>query len=164
MCTYTWGLAILRPGVKKDSIPDMVKIELTNIPVKRMRNLHNYIQQNHGLEALQLLQEWEKCVIKDSDYRNHRRFILRCISKGMVLVSVKLRSTNRKISYWFRKIIQKVGKQLLQDRVMCINVILQDNGERLDRCRSRLLSIVTTTTRNRCTEFINKVRETRFFY
>ena len=23
-----------------------------------MRNLHKYIQENHGLEALQLLQEW----------------------------------------------------------------------------------------------------------
>ena len=32
----------------------------------------------------------------------------------------------------------------------------------LDRYRSRLVSIVTTTTNNRCTEFINKVRETRF--
>ena len=127
-----------------------------------MRNPHNYIQQNHGLEALQFLQEWEKCVIKDSNYRSHRRFTLRCISKGMVPVSDKLRSTNSKISYGARKIIQKAEKQLLKDRVKCINVTPWDNGTKLDRCRARLLSIVTTTTSNRCTEFINKVRETRF--
>ena len=89
-----------------------------------MRNLHNYIQQSHGLEAMQLLQEWEKCVMKDSNYRNHRPFTLRCISKGMVPVSVRPRSTNSKISYGARKIIQKAEKQLLQDRVKCINAIL----------------------------------------
>ena len=45
----------------------------------------------------------------------------------------------------------------------CINGILCNNGVRLDRCRSSLLSKVTTkTTMDRCTEFINKVRESRF--
>ena len=32
----------------------------------------------------------------------------------------------------------------------------------LDRCGSRLLSLVTTTSKDRCREFINKVREARF--
>ena len=127
-----------------------------------MRNLQLY-STNHGLEALHLLQEWKKCVIKDSNYRYHRRFTLRCINKGMVPVSVELRSTNSKISYGVRKIIQKAEKQLLQGRVKCINVILQDNGEKLTRCRSRLLSLITTTmNKDRCAEFMNKVRETRF--
>ena len=44
---------------------------------------------------------------------------------------------------------------------MGINGILWDNTIKLDRCRSRLSSIVTTTM-DRCTEFINKVRESRF--
>ena len=61
-----------------------------------------------------------------------------------------------------KDIIHRAEKQLLQDRIKCINGILHDNGIRLDRCRSRLLSIVTTTAMVRCIEFINKVRESRF--
>ena len=34
LCTYTWGGLILRPGGIKDSVPDMIEIEHTNIPVK----------------------------------------------------------------------------------------------------------------------------------
>ena len=44
-----------------------------------MINLHKYTQENYGLEALQLLQLWEKYVIRDSDYKNHRTFTLCCI-------------------------------------------------------------------------------------
>ena len=111
-----------------------------------MRKLHKYIQRNYGLEALQLLQQWEKWVIKDCDYRNHRRFTLRCSSKGIVPVSVRLRSSNSKISKGVKEIIQKAERQLLQDRVRCINVIIGDNECNINRCRSRILSLVTTTT------------------
>ena len=128
-----------------------------------MRNLHNYILENYGREALQELQQWEKWELRHSDYSNHRRFTLRCIGRDIVLVSLKLWSTNGNISYGARKIIQKAEKQILQDRVKCINVILWDNEGKLDRCRSRLLSLATTTTsKDRCIEFINKVREARF--
>ena len=34
MCTYTWGLVTLRPGVLRRTLPDMIKIDHTNIPVK----------------------------------------------------------------------------------------------------------------------------------
>ena len=61
------------------------------------------------------------------------------------------------------EIIYRAEKQLLQDRVKCINGILQDNESKLDRNRSRLLSLMTTiTTRNMCIEFTNKVRKSRF--
>ena len=78
-------------------------------------------------------------------------------------MNLKLRLTSINISNRARPIIQRAEKQLLQDRVKCINVILQDNEGKLDRCRSRMLSLVTTTTsKDRCIEFINKVREARF--
>ena len=35
---------------------------------------------------------------QDCNYINHRRFTLRCISKGIVLATVRLRSSNTKIS------------------------------------------------------------------
>ena len=57
-----------------------------------MRNLHKFIEHNYGLEALHLLLEWEKLEIKDSDYRNHRSFTLRYISKDLIAVSARLKS------------------------------------------------------------------------
>ena len=46
--------------------------------------------------------------------------------------------------------------------IKCINGILHENAIKLDRCRTRLLSIVTTTTMDKHRDFINKVRESRF--
>ena len=57
---------------------------------------------------------------------------------------------------------QRDNCQLLQDRVKGINGILQDNAIKLDRCRSRFSSLVTKTTVEKCTDFINNVREFRF--
>ena len=124
-----------------------------------MRNLHRFIEENHGLEALQELQKW---VIKESDYKNHRRFTLGCINKGIIPVSVRLKSTSKSRSKRAKEIIYRAEKQLLQDRIKCINGILGDNKGKLDRSRLRLLSLVTTTTKDRCIEFINKVREVSF--
>ena len=78
--------------------------------INRMRNLHKDLKEDYGLEALQLLQLWEKGVIRECNYKNHRRFTLRCISKDLVLVSVKLRSSCSKISQGTRKITEKAEK------------------------------------------------------
>ena len=124
--------------------------------------MHKFIKENHGLEVLQLLSEWQKWVIKDSDNASHRRSTLRCISKYLIPVSVRLKSTSSSRSRSAKEIIHRAEKQLLWDRVKCINGILCNTGVKVDRCRSRMLSMVTTTTMDRCTEFINKARESRF--
>ena len=51
---------------------------------------------------------------------------------------------------------------MLQDRVEGINGIFWDNAIKLDGCRSQLSSLVTTTTMDKCRDFINKVTEFRF--
>ena len=128
-----------------------------------MRNLQELIKEKHGIEALQQLWQWEKCVIKDCDFKKHRIFTLRCISKGVIPVSVRLGSTRKDITKKAREIIYKVEKQLLQERVRYINVILDNNGKNLEISRSRLVSLVTTTaTQGKWEDFINKVREDRF--
>ena len=91
--------------------------------------------KKYGLEALQLLQILEKCVIGDCDYKNHRIFTLGCISEGIVPVSVSLRSACSKISKGAKEIIQKAEQQFLQDRVMYINAIIEDNGNNINKCR-----------------------------
>ena len=110
-----------------------------------MRNLHNFIEDNNGLEALGLLWEWERWEIKDSDCKNYQRFTLRCISEDLIPASVKLKSTSNSRSRRAKEIICRVEKQLFQDRIKCTNGILHENAIKLDMCRSRLLSLVTTT-------------------
>ena len=128
-----------------------------------MRNLHKSIQENYGRKALQELQQWEKWELGYSDYSTHRRFTLRCISKGIVLVSLKLNSGRKDISSRARAIIYRAEGQLLQERVRSINTILLDNGGRIATSRSKLFSLVTgSTIKLKCIEFINKVRESRF--
>ena len=54
-------------------------------------------------------------------------------------------------------------KQLLQDRVRCINAILWYNEGRIVASKSRLFSIVTNTmTQHKYKEFIDKVRDFEF--
>ena len=53
-----------------------------------------------GLAAITIM---GKGVIRESDYKNHRTFTLKCISKDLVLVSVKLKSYGSKLSQGARK-------------------------------------------------------------
>ena len=128
-----------------------------------MRTLHKDVKENYGLEALQLLQLWEKGVIRECNYKNHRTFTLRCTSSNLVLVSVKLRSSCSKIRQGARNMIEKAEKQLLQDRVRCINKTIEASINTINNIRSRLASIVTNTTDlDSCNRFINKVRGERY--
>ena len=117
------------------------------------------LKRKRWKESLCLLQEWESLQIKDSDCRIHCRFTFRCLSKDLIPVSVKLKSKIK--TRRAKQIIHKAERQLLQDRVKAINNILWDNSLRLDRCRSRLASLVTPPTMEKCASFINKVRESR---
>ena len=48
-----------------------------------MKNLHKYIKENYGWDALRELWQQEKGEIKQANYKNHRLFTLRCISNGL---------------------------------------------------------------------------------
>ena len=58
---------------------------------------------------------------------------MRCISKNLVPVSIKLKPDKSKLSQWARKIIEKAERQLLQDRVRCINKTIEDKGHNATR-------------------------------
>ena len=87
-----------------------------SMKVNRMRNLHKYIQENYGREAMWELWKCEKWELRYSGYSNHRRFTLRCISKGIVPVSLKLNSRRKDIRSRVRAIIYRAERQLLQER------------------------------------------------
>ena len=81
------------------------------------------------MEALCLLRDWEKLQIRDCDYKNHRIFTLKCISKGIIPVSIKLKTTIT---------IEKAGKIIrraekdLQVRLKSINHLLEYNAKQRD--------------------------------
>ena len=102
--------------------------------------------------------EWERLQLRDSNFKNHRIFTLRCIHKGLVPVSIRLKKTLRQKA----KVIRIAEKQLLQARIKSINSILDNNAKQRELCRSKLASILSTNNFRKCQDFIEKVGEFRF--
>ena len=118
-----------------------------------MRNLHQIILQEYGLEVLHLFRDWQRLWLRASDYKNHRIFTLRCIHKDLIPVSKKERS---------KKIVRKAEKDLLQARIKAINSILDNIGKQTELCRSQLASILSTQRLRECQGFVEKVGDIRF--
>ena len=125
-----------------------------------MINLHKIMLEQHGMEVLQLFKDWERFQIRDSNYRNHRIFTLKCITKDLVPVNIRLKTTVK--TEKARKIIRKAERDLLQARVKSIDSILGDSAKERELCRSKLASILSTATMNKCQQLMDKVSELRF--
>ena len=125
-----------------------------------MRNLHQLLLQEDGIEAQRLFRLWEKLQLRASQYKNHRIFTLRCIHNDLVPSSIKLKSTLK--STRANQILRKAEKDLLQARVKSINYILDQTSKQLEECRSKLATIVSTQKLRECQDFVDKVGETRF--
>ena len=120
-----------------------------------MRNLHNILLQEDGIEARRLFRLWEKLRLRSSDYKNHRIFTLRCLHNDLIPVSIKLRSTIK--STRAKQILKKVEKELLQARIKSINFILDNTSRQLEECRSKLATIISTQKLRECQDFVDKV-------
>ena len=84
-----------------------------------MRGLTKLIEQEYGKNTLTIYRKVEKMDTKISNFKNHQRFSLRCISKGIVPVSLRLKNLFRiekEVS-----IIYKVETKLLNERIRNIN-------------------------------------------
>ena len=125
-----------------------------------MRNLHNILLQEDGIEVRHLFRLWEKLRIRASEYKNHRIFTLRCLHNDLIPVSIKLKSTLK--STRANKILRKAEKDLLQARIKTINFILDNTSKQLEECRSQLAAIISTQRLRECQDFIDKVGEIRF--
>ena len=125
-----------------------------------MRNQHQILLQECGVEARRLFRDWERLQLKASSYKNHRIFTLRCLHKDLIPVSIKLKSTLK--TEKARKIIRKAEKDLLQARVKAINSILDNVAKQTEECRSQLASIISAQRLRECQGFIDKVGEIRF--
>ena len=106
-----------------------------------MRNLHQILLQEYGLDAWHLFRDWERLRLRASNYKNHRIFTLRCLHKELISVSIKLKSTLK--TEKARKVIRKAEKDLLQARIKAINSILDNIAKQTEECRSQLASIIS---------------------
>ena len=125
-----------------------------------MRNIHKIVSDLYRMDTLYLQRDCKKLQIRDSDYRNQGIFTLRCISKGITLVSIRLKTTVR--TEKARKIIRKAERDLLQTRVKSINGLLDNQCQTKDLWMSQLVSKISITSMQRCQELIDKVREFRY--
>ena len=107
-----------------------------------------------------MFRDWERLWLRESDYKNHRIFTLRCLHKDLVPVSIKLKSTLK--TDRAKNIIRKAEKDLIQVRIKSITSILDNIGKQTQLCRSKLASIISTERLRECQGFIDKVGEIRF--
>ena len=125
-----------------------------------MRNLHQILLQEDGVEAWHLFRLWEKLWLRASEYKIHRIFTLGCLHNDLIPTSIKLKSTLK--SARANKILRKAEKELLQTRVKSINYILDNTSQQLEEYRSQLASIISAQRIRECQDFIDKVGEIRF--
>ena len=124
-----------------------------------MRNLHAFIKQEFGQESVLKLRLWEKTVKKMANYKNHRRFLIKCLKRDIIPVSIKLKTSihTRKTS----EIIRRAEKQLLNECIRSINNMIEINMFRRDTYFHQLERVIDHETLQECKNFINKVRECR---
>ena len=124
-----------------------------------MRNIHIYIESEYGKENVQIFRHWEKLEYKMADFENHCRFSLRCLSKDIIPVCVRLKSTIKTPKGRF--IVRKAERALLNERVRSINNSLTMFKMQQDTCINNLEKALDRETLNNCYDFIKVRRERR---
>ena len=126
-----------------------------------MRGLVKILEQEYRKNAIATYRKWEKFEGKVSDYKNHRRFSLRCLDKGLVPVSLKLKNHIR--TQRGRSIIEKAEKQLLNERVKSINYKIEcfDHDRYMYMNELKELLGEDQVIWQACLEEINKRKELR---
>ena len=125
----------------------------------RMRNLHSIIEKEFGRESVTIFRDWEQHVKKLSDFKNHRRFTLRCLSQKITPVSLRLKrniKTDRGI-----KIIETAEKQLMDERVRQINHTIDVCSNLIYTCTNELKGKIRQELFDKCQEFIDRSGEWR---
>ena len=124
-----------------------------------MRNIHAQITLEYGKENVKIFQQWEKMEYKMEEFSNHRRFSLRCLSKDLIPVSVRLKSNIKTPKG--RQIIKKAERALLNDGIRSINNSIAMFTIQRDTCMNQHKDNLDKETMEECERFIKSKRETR---
>ena len=94
-----------------------------------------------------------------ADFSTHRRFTLRCLSKNLIPVSARLKSTFKTPKS--KEIIRRDERALLNEQVRSINNSLAMFRELRDTCMNNLSTILEDERMRECESFIKTRREAR---
>ena len=125
----------------------------------RMRNIHQHIKAEYGLKNVRLFHRWEKLECKMVDFKNHRRFSLRCLSADIIPVSIRLKS-NIKSPKGFN-IIKKAEKALLNEGIRMVNNTITMLEKEIDTCMIELYNTIDEELMEECMVFIKTRKESR---
>ena len=125
----------------------------------RMRNIHQYIKAEYGLENVRLFHQWEKLECKMVDFKIHRKFSLRCLSTDIIPVSIRLRS-NIKSPKGFN-IIKRAEKALLNEKIRMVNNTITMLENEIHTCMNQLTNILNKESMEDCIVFIKTRKEAR---
>ena len=124
-----------------------------------MGGLIKLLQQRYGKIAIKAYRKWEKIEIKMSDYRNHLRFSLRCLDRGLIPVSLRLKNLLQ--TQRGKEIIYKTERRLLNERIKNINMTLKHYKQEGYMYQHDLKQQIGQNWWEECKTEINKVREFR---
>ena len=127
--------------------------------INRMRNLHDSIGREFGLENVTILRKWEQLEKKIADFKNHRRFTLRCLSQRITPNSLKLKSNIK--STKGKRILERAERQLANECVRSINNTIATCTCLRDTCMKDLQDQISSFYFQECSRFIERVKETR---
>ena len=121
-----------------------------------MRNIHNQIRSEYGIEIVRLLRQWERIEGKMANFKNHRHFSLRCLSNDVILVSIRLKSHIKTPKG--QEITRRTEKALLNEKIQSINNTINMFSLQLDTCKTGLAEKITEEDLKNCEEFIEARR------
>ena len=124
-----------------------------------MKSIHSQITSEYGKDIVKIFHKREKLEYKMADFSNHRRFTLRCLSKSLIPVSVRLKSNIKTPEG--KQIIRKAERALLNERVRSINNSLAMLKEQRDTCINNLSTVLDEERMKDCESFIMTRKEAR---
>ena len=92
-----------------------------------------------------------------ANFANHRRFTLRCLSKGLIPVSIHLTKNIRTTKGL--QIIKRAERALMNERIRPINNTLNMVSNLRDTCENQLREVLSNEWMGKCREFIEVGRE-----
>ena len=94
-----------------------------------------------------------------ADFKNHRRFSLRCLSGDIILVSIRLKN-NIKSPKGFN-IIKRTEKALLNERIRMVNNTITMLEKEIDTCMNELYNTLDEESMEVCMVFFKTRKESR---
>ena len=125
----------------------------------RKRTIPLYIHEEYSQECVKLWQKWERSEKKMADFKNHRRFTLRCLDSNIIPVSLRLKSNIR--TPRAMNIIKKTERLSLNERIRSINSTIKMLKCQCHTCRSDLNKVLDRETMEECDKIMVKIKEDR---